>query len=541
MTHYVEVNGKNIPFPDDWSDEQITQSLTASQESQRPHAAERARFEKFTNMPTPANLMHRGQSELSGGLLNMLKNLMSGGKSMIKGQMPTGALGNIANLLPEELKQGAANIQTPQIDPYKVMGTEEKPFTSPGGFMQLLGELLTPVGAPEALGAKLAPYGEKIMEHLQPGRLAEKFRGGLSEGKNFEGNLGELTKKLQGARTAEQEAALAPKQELMAAHGKEDVRIGEVPPVPNMEKIANALKEKGGEPLRPNEVQALSESIQKYYKHGDVDKLITEIEDHVGHDLSEKQVEKIESLLPTGELEESAYLNSKAATRHYDEAMMETHNKFAKKSSIENGDKMLQSLNKKLSPYYDKIAKGQTFSPMEEKEFRSLTGAHKKLLGDVEGKIQRLPKEMRDKYKTFREKWTAQAEKYEKKGHTLIDELSRGEKAGATQPKIVSQFANHESPELDAIIHDIGTSGKNNILYNYLLKVKPQDARGMADAILEAKTKKGMARYITPEMEELSKELLKRAGRVKAAKYIGTGLGATAGTGVGLYEAYKHL
>lgn len=149
-------NGQIVEFPDSMSQKDIRTILQ----------------KKF---PAPKSEgFGEGVRDIAGGALN---SLVQGGKmggQIIKGLIPAGALGLIPegigpHLLPEK-QQKQFNEKTSSIgdainnfDPYKALGTEEKPIDTLGGALQTVGEFM-PVGPGMAKGIKVGSSLAKKME-----------------------------------------------------------------------------------------------------------------------------------------------------------------------------------------------------------------------------------------------------------------------------------------------------------------------------------------------------------------------------------------
>lgn len=380
---------------------------------------------------------------------------------------------------------------------------------------EFLGEAETPLAL--ALGAKGVKQIGKGINYLQPGKEAEKFRLSLSEGTAGE-NIENLSKIIAESKKKNIKEALAPKKELMKAEGKSNVEIREKPPLPNLEKISKVFGEEA-ETAGSKKLEALAKEVKSYYNHGDIDKLVEKAEGIYNHEgLNEKEIEKLTDLLPTGKLEKSSYMKLKDSTSGYNDRLNEAHAKFAENHSVRNADTLIKRLNEKMRPLI-KQEKARTLDSGGRQELDHLRRNHKAVLGDMEDYVATLPKEQQGQYKDFRKMWSENVEPY--RSSTAMANLSNQKLRKMTPTKVNSEFAFSNSPEIHKILSDIGEEGKNKILYNHLLKVKPKDAEGMANALLDAKHKKGMEALVTPEMEKWATKMLHQVHINRALHGVG--------------------
>lgn len=122
-------NGLMHEFPDDATPEEMNASFASVDKENRLNKI----HSSLSN--SPLGILDQGAREFSGGLLNSLVGLVKSG-------------------LPKS-GQFSPNESAKNFDAYKLLGTEEKRFYTPGGAIQLAGELFMP-GKPAASLAKKA-------------------------------------------------------------------------------------------------------------------------------------------------------------------------------------------------------------------------------------------------------------------------------------------------------------------------------------------------------------------------------------------------
>lgn len=167
MSRIIEFEGTEHEFPDDFSDQDISRALSNYDKKQQ--------FEKFKSATefSPSNLASKGISDIAGGLLKGIYNTAQ--------SLPT------VNTFIRPLIEKATGENKPKNEPdiYKLMGTEEKPFYTPGGALQLLGEMGIPAKSlPSA--PSLAKGGMKLikegLESIQPSKKVSELLEHISSG-----------------------------------------------------------------------------------------------------------------------------------------------------------------------------------------------------------------------------------------------------------------------------------------------------------------------------------------------------------------------
>lgn len=149
--------------------------------------------------PTLAN-------DLGGGLLHGLQGMAS-----LFPDMNRMAPSEVAKALP----YAAGERPIDKIDAYKLAGTEDKPFYTPGGFAQLLGELTVPVKGGLAAHAEFPEIMQgakntvsKVKDYFSPGDHAKKLLQDLGQGaKNSEEIAESLGNDIRNAHDMRQQEA----------------------------------------------------------------------------------------------------------------------------------------------------------------------------------------------------------------------------------------------------------------------------------------------------------------------------------------------
>lgn len=169
MSRLVDYEGTEHEFPDDFSDQDVSRALSTYDRNKK--------IETFKqNMSRSlSGLASQGASDVSGGILTGISNAAE--------LLPT--TNKLINPFVYRLITGKS-LPEEKTDFYKMMGTEEKPFYTPGGAMQLLGEMAIPIKTlPKA--PNLAKGGiniiKKGIESISPQKtsteLMEHISGGL--------------------------------------------------------------------------------------------------------------------------------------------------------------------------------------------------------------------------------------------------------------------------------------------------------------------------------------------------------------------------
>ena len=344
--------------------------------------------------------------------------------------------------------------------------------------------------------------GVKYNEAVLPNYLAEMIGG--KQTKKIGEKVGE---QIAGGSTSAGEAGHLLADAVMSGFGSDLPGFGAASAIKGAakgykyihpEKTAEAfMKELGQGKTAEQNIQELSETIKSSRTKAEKEAL----------------AHKEKLMSPHGEekINPENYLTHPKVGEHYSEALAEKHKAFEENPSIKNADELLQGINSQLNPLYRiKNSKFKKLDNEEKAEFKSLSRDKSNILTDLEEKIKTLPKKVQKEYETYRKKWSENVAKPFEEHSPLIAQLSKGSAKKATPGNVQSRFAFNESPEMTKLVESIGEPGKKNILYNYLLKSGAEDSETLAKAIIEGKKKKGMSRYITPEMEQMAHQLQKR-------------------------------
>jgi len=124
---------------------------------------------KSAMVSSPSGMLGQGMKEIAGGMLN---SLYQTGKSLPNIGSPISSLAK--NIVSDKDKPD------PIFDPYKAMGTEEKPFYTPGGFMQLIGEMVGPIKSMPKAGS-LSTGGKELIKKVISSISPQKAAGDLIE------------------------------------------------------------------------------------------------------------------------------------------------------------------------------------------------------------------------------------------------------------------------------------------------------------------------------------------------------------------------
>lgn len=229
---------------------------------------------------------------------------------------------------------------------------------------------------------------------------------------------------------------------------------------------------------------------------------------------------------------ESKYFANKNIAKYFDTDLKSVHNNFKKNPTLENYDELQSQLKTEM-----RALKGEGKMNREaRREYKSFKSAVDDLNHDKELFVKTLPKEMQNLETEFRTKWATGPAKYGSEAKLTLQRLASGKPGDlgqVTDQAIVKLFTNPNKNTLDAI-KELGPSVGRNVIYSALNKIKPGEARKMADAILDLKRKKGFESFITPDIEKWAMEMSKRTKRSELAKKAASiGGGALAGSTLG--------
>lgn len=409
-----------------------------------------------------------------------------------------------------------------------------------GGIEEGIEAFLAGKVLPKAIGG-VWNAGKKAVNYLRPGKDAQKFVESLSGAKNAEGNIAELGERVSQSKEMQKSRALGEKSEFMQEAAGQRVIPSQAKP---LEQTKKTLKSIGISPTKITDDQnkSLTSAMQSYIKTADVDKLVDKVEtifDHPG--LSDAQISKLEDSITLEQPIRSGYQKMKEPALYgnrniYNETMMKAHDAYMKNPTIRNADTLQSKLFNKQKQYYDRI-KNKSADDDEREIYQQLKRNRASVLKDMKNHIDTMPEQVRGKYDNFRNLWREEVGPYTNpgRGRSAIREMASGESEGV-KPESVGSAFRFPNKEVKKILEHIGEPGKRNVLFNELNKVKPGNARSLANAILDLQRKGGYNEYVTKEMSEMAKQLLKRANLGAGAATLGGLLvpGAIGGA------AYKH-
>jgi len=383
----------------------------------------------------------------------------------------------------------------------------------------------------EAGGEAIPAMGKGIskgMEYIQPEKTAQELLEKLGQGaETGEQNIANLSHKVGLVHDINEAEAVLPKNELLREYGDQNILQSEGMEQPNLKKIAKIFSPVEANHT-PENMDALSSAIRKYYKNGgDIDKLSSKGEDIFGHEgLGEKELKRLDEALPLTELKEGNYRGIKNADEHYrnNDSLLEAHNDYMKNASTNNADTLLSQLGKAER----RLKAKPNLHPDEEVALSALQKNKAALKGDMRDYVSTLPEEYQNKYSQFTNMYREHIEPFAEKGNTMLQEMAGGKRQGFTRGDVEGVFAN-PTQAVSRLAEHIGPEGRGNVLFNKLIEAKGDPER-LGQAILDMKSNKGYSQYVTPEMEAIANNLIKRAKVSKIVKGVG---GATLGAGLG--------
>jgi hypothetical protein len=404
-----------------------------------------------------------------------------------------------------------------------------------------------PVGQREQAGVEGAmagavPLPAKIpaaYKYATPERDVAPFMTKLGNGATTaEENIGQLTNRIQTAARNNKEDALATKQAVIKSAGKD--RIDRLPQF-DAAKVAKVFTSDKSD-LTSKNMAALSKAIDNYYKHQNLGKFTDRAENIFGQEaLTPAKIDKLDGMLSS---RESEYLTKGTAHEFYDRDLKKLHEEFEKNPTFVNADKLQSQLGTELG-YYQRLSRSGKLDPADMGKLRAFKKSRDLLNADQDSYLAGKSPELQNQYEEFKQKWRDNVVPYSS-SKTLRDIVKNGENAGITRSKISSEFS-FPDKNSSKVAKDIGSTGHGNILYNELQKVSPGDAKGLADAILEAKRVKGYQKYVTPELEQAANQFKDRAKwnhhlqalKASAAGAIGGGIFGHPIMGAAAGLAYK--
>src|SRR5579863_8693250 len=417
MTHYVEVNGEKVPFPDDWSDEQISETLSAASKNssnKQPQENDQNQLsEKLGINRTPFDNIR----DIAGGVLNFGQNaaalLGEAGQGIhqltglapnvnvreqlgLEGENRINAGDVISSKNPNPLLQALGEYAIPA-----AMGGLSIPGQAVAG--GLYGAANAPTGQriisglKDALMAALIPGGAKtipkIANYLHPEKEARGFLQSLHGGTSQE-NAETLAKRIELANRSGKQEALIPKEELMAKEGSSRIIPRVQVEQPNVDKISKIFSDEAS----PEQAKKLTDAVKKYYDNGDIGALVEKGEEIFGHEgLSQKEIDKLESLLPFEKkrIPTGSYLKMQNAEKTYSAngELQSLHDAFKKNPSLENADKLKSAISREKR-FYERQEENGTIRDPGRKKLAQLEANEDAILKDINNYSKTLsPKE----------------------------------------------------------------------------------------------------------------------------------------------------
>jgi hypothetical protein len=374
--------------------------------------------------------------------------------------------------------------------------------------------------------------------YLHPEREAEKFRKQFGSGTSSE-NIENIGKRVKFGYESAKEEALIPKNKLYEKEGRSDIygTRAEQLPENNLKKMGHMVEPYGE--FTENKMKALSSAIKDFRKFkpeynkvnkkgeliqtnkgDDIESFVDKVEDIFQvKDLPKNQALKIQNALQMPVRRDSKYFSDPHVTEFYGRYGLKTlHDKYAKNTSLDNYDALQSAIKAEIRKLPDDTL------GLEKKA--ALSSNVKNLNADKEIFMKTLPEKMQNLENEFRTKYRENVINYHgDQSHPAIEKLSRGEWKEVTPHELEDAFT-YQKPATLKILKDIGPSGVKNIIYNALQKVKPNDAKGLANTILELKRTKGYDDFITKDMEKWANNMLKH---VERAGHIKQGMGSLGG------------
>lgn len=406
--------------------------------------------------------------------------------------------------------------------------------------------------APGVLKAGAKQVG-RVFNYLNPDKDAAAFLKTLGSGTKEE-NVQALAKDIDDAYQSKLQDALSHKEPVYAQEGKSNIYNTPESALPegNLDKVAYYIAP--GEKPKPEQLEALAKEIKNYRKSGDIDDFTSNVSEIFNADMNSTQVKNLEHALSVPTKSDSSFMalvdkNPKLIQGK----TQELFDIFKRRQTLENADKLQSQIGKQMGKYSDRAEKSG-LSTGEDLELQQLKEMRDSLKNDMQGHLKRVNPKLAQENQTFTDKYRENVTPYQEENATkeIANEPGYIKKQRAENPSLPYNVTSSQMKEAFAepsrqalqIAGDLGEAGRNKILYNLLADETNPEAKGLANAILNAKQSKGYSKYITPEMESLANQLLKRAtwrGRIgEFGKYSAGGLAGAAGV-TGLYKGYKAL
>ena len=336
-----------------------------------------------------------------------------------------------------------------------------------------------------------------------------------------------LAKDIDAAHQAKLQDALSHKTPVYEQEGNSNIYNTPASALPegNLDKMAHYISP--GDKPTPNQLDSLGKEIQKYRAgkfNGDTydfDDFTHNVSEIFNADMNSTQVANLENALsiPTNSNGKFMALVKK------NPALIQGKTKdifdiFNRRQTLNNADDLQSQIGNQMGKYSD-LAEKTGLSPQQDLERQQLKEMRDALKTDMQSHLERVNPKLASENQTFTDKYRENVVPYGEESATrdIVNEPKYVKDKRAADPSLpynvtssqmIKAFAEPSRQALQ-ISGDIGEAGRNKILYNLLADDTNPKAEGLANAILKAKQSEGYSRYITPEMEDLAQQLLKRA------------------------------
>lgn len=410
------------------------------------------------------------------------------------------------------------------------------------------------VGAAAKYGPGLIKSGanqvKKAWDYIHPDQDAAAFLKTLGSGTK-EANAQSLAKDIQMAHQNNLQDALSHKEPIYQQEAKTDIYKTPDTALPegNLDIMAHYIAP--GEKTSATQLEALSKEI-KAFRSGkpdkagnptyDFDDFTHNVQEIFGSDMNQTQIDNLEHALNIPVSSDSKFLTmAKNNDKIIEGNTRDLYDKFVKKPTLSNADALQSQLGDDYG-YYKGLQEKGKLEPALKPRLKQLSDLRNQLKDEMtEGLNRRNPnygKELDQYNQKYRENVVPYGQ--EQFTQNIVGEGKKVREERAANPNLpynvtsgeaASYFANPSRSALK-VSEDIGEAGRNKILYNLLADETNPEAKGLANAILSAKQSKGYSRYITPEMEDLAQQLLRRTKwreRTGNAVKWGSGIAGVAG------------
>ena len=411
------------------------------------------------------------------------------------------------------------------------------------------GTIAAAKGEKNYLYPKAEEAAKATKNYLFPGQTAEAYRSTFGQGTSSE-NIAELSKRAQFAKQSTQNEALIPKDQYYGQVGRSDVydvnqanlpegNIGQFAQMIDPDFARTAAFGKASQVQ--DQATALSKALQDY-RAGKVtpetggsplDSFLNKAEDIFNlPELDEKAASRIEDVLSMPTKRDSAYFSDPDVTTPYSSKgkIMELHNQYEADPIMNN----YQNLRSALTTEMRKLKPQAVNSDVASQKLDQISANVSNLDKDASAFNQTLPENLQNLDSEFRQKYSQFGQTYNPgiKGvgpSKTLQNLANGRSDQVDDAAVRRMFSKPTAADTQAIL-DMGPSAGRQAIYAALQRVAPGDAEGMAKTLLKLKRTTGFDKYITPDMEQWSNNML---SQVRKGNMIKKGIGAMTGAGIG--------